>query len=55
MAYAKRKVAATLKDHDPRSSNNAQYLRDKIRDDLGQLFFTKTGRRPMILPLVIEV
>ncbi|MFA6446974.1 MAG: ribonuclease J [Patescibacteria group bacterium] len=55
MSFAKRKVAATLKDHDPRSSSNAQYLRDKIRDDLGQLFFTKTGRRPMILPLVIEV
>jgi len=44
-----------LKDDDPRSSANGQYLRDKLRDQLGQFLFVKTGRRPMILPLIIEV
>ena len=53
--YAKRRVAAVLKDDDPRSSANGQYLKDKVREQLGQLFFDKTGRRPMILTMIVEV
>ncbi len=53
--YARRKVAEVLKDEDSRSSANGQYLKDKVREQLGQLLFDKTGRRPMILTLVIEV
>ncbi|MBU4332164.1 ribonuclease J, partial [Patescibacteria group bacterium] len=30
-------------------------LRARIRDEVGQFLFTKTERRPMILPVVIEV
>ena len=55
LPMAKKKAAAILKDDDPRSSANGQYLRDKLRDQLGQFLFVKTGRRPMILPLIIEV
>lgn len=55
MPYAKRKVASVLKDDDPRSSANGQYIKDKVREELGQLLFAKTGRRPMVLPLIIEV
>jgi ribonuclease J len=55
MPYAKRKVASVLKDDDPRSSANGQYLKDKVREELGQLLFSKTGRRPMVLPVIIEV
>ncbi len=53
--YARRKVAEVLKDSDARSSANGQYLKDKVREELGQLLFDKTGRRPMILTLVVEV
>ncbi len=31
------------------------YLKNKIRNDVGQFLFSKTGKRPMILPVVIEV
>lgn len=31
------------------------YIRAKVRDDLGTFIFKKTERRPMILPVVIEV
>jgi mRNA degradation ribonuclease J1/J2 len=31
------------------------YLKDKIRNDLGQFVYTKTQKRPMILPVLIEV
>lgn len=34
---------------------NEAYIKAKLRDDLGQFFFQKTQRRPMIIPLLIEV
>ena len=34
---------------------NEMYVKAKLRDDLGQFVFQKTQRRPMIIPLLIEV
>jgi len=34
---------------------NWSYIKDEIRNKIGQFFFNKTQRRPMILPVVIEV
>jgi len=34
---------------------NWTYIKEEIRNKIGQFFFTKTKRRPMILPVVIEV
>lgn len=34
---------------------NVQYLREELRDKLGLFLFQKTSRRPMVLPVVIEV
>jgi len=34
---------------------NWAYLRSEVRDQIGEFLFTKTERRPMILPVVIEV
>ncbi len=31
------------------------YVKDEMRNKIGQFFYTKTQRRPMILPVVIEV
>lgn len=31
------------------------YVKNNIRDDLGQFLFQKTKRRPMVLPVIIEV
>ena len=39
----------------PKHSTNWTYVKDNIRDQIGQFLFTKTQRRPMILPVVIEV
>ena len=49
------KVAQTLEDKDPRSGANAMYLKEKVRDDLGEFLFHKTQRRPMIVPVIVEV
>jgi ribonuclease J len=34
---------------------DADYLKTLIRDQIGQYLFNKTNRRPMILPVIIEV
>lgn len=34
---------------------NWVYVKDELRNKIGQFLFTKTQRRPMILPVVIEV
>ncbi len=34
---------------------NEAYIKAKLRDDLGQFLYSKTQRRPMIIPLLIEV
>ncbi|MCK4919028.1 MAG: hypothetical protein KAS01_01445, partial [Candidatus Pacebacteria bacterium] len=39
----------------PEHSANWSYVKDNIRDQIGQFLFTKTKRRPMILPVILEV
>ena len=48
------KIKSLLKDNTKQASNDT-YIKDKIRNELGQFLFTKTQRRPMILPVLIEV
>lgn len=39
----------------PSPNVDADYIKTLIRDQVGLLLFKKTGRRPMILPVIIEV
>ncbi len=48
-----RKVVET-QNHRPHEPNYA-YIRNQIRDQVGEFLFQRTERRPMILPVVIEV
>jgi ribonuclease J len=50
-----KEVRKITSDREPRTSANDRYIRDNIRDELGKFFFHKTQRRPMILPVVLEV
>lgn len=34
---------------------NPEYIKNNLRDKIGQFLFSKTERRPMVLPVVIEV
>ncbi|HVZ11201.1 MAG TPA: hypothetical protein VG941_02210 [Candidatus Paceibacterota bacterium] len=34
---------------------NDTYLKDELRNQLGLFLFQKTERRPMVLPVIIEV
>lgn len=52
---ARTKLKKILADSDPRSAPDDAYLRDKIHQGLAQFLWAKTRRRPMILPVIIEV
>lgn len=49
------KVKKILRDKNPKTEANEMYIKNKIRDDIGQFLFSKTQRRPMVLPVLIEV
>ncbi len=51
----RRKAIEILKDEDPRTAAQDTYIRDKIRNQLGKFLFQRTERRPMILPVIIQV
>ncbi len=49
------KVKKIVKSHDHRTPADDDYIKNKIRNDMGQFLFKKTKRRPMVLPVVIKV
>ena len=48
-------IRKALMDIDPASMADPNGIKDKVREELGKFIFVKTQRRPMILPVVIEV
>ncbi len=51
----RKRTKKILQDKDPRSEANEAYLKNKMRNEIGQFLFQKTHRRPMILPVIIFV
>jgi len=49
------KVKSLVIQSDPKSWADTDQIRNDIRDKIGQYIFTKTEKRPMILPVVIVV
>lgn len=52
---AREKVKKILHDTDPESGADDMYIKSKLRNEVGQLLYAKTKRRPMVLPVVIYV
>ncbi len=51
----RQKARKILKDNNPKTTPDEQYLKDKIRNEIGKFLYQKTEKRPMILPVIIEV
>jgi ribonuclease J len=57
ITMARNKAAAILKEgrDDGKRETQGAYLKDKLRDEMGEFLFIKTEQRPMIIPVIIEV
>jgi len=51
----RKRAKKIVTDRDPSSQADTDYIRKRIRNDIGTLLFKKTERRPMVLPVIIEV
>ncbi len=49
------KVKKIVNDHCKGTQIDDDYIKNKIRNDIGQFLFSQTKRRPMVLPVVIKV
>lgn len=49
------KVKKLVQNHDSKTPAQVDHIKNKIRDEMGQFLFSKTKRRPMVLPVVIKV
>jgi ribonuclease J len=48
-------VKKTVVDKDPKSEADPTAIRDRIRDEVGNFLFQKIERRPMVVPVIMEV
>ena len=51
----RKKVRQVVERQDTKTLANYAYIKNKLRDEIGQFLYKKTERRPMVLPVVIEV
>jgi ribonuclease J len=51
----KRVIAIADKATLPNTAVNTDYIKEEIKNKIGEFLFLKTERRPMVLPVVIEV
>jgi len=49
------KVKKMITDSNPQSWADTVQIKNDIRDKVGQFLFSKTEKRPMVLPVLIEV
>lgn len=52
---ARNEVRKLFSHHNERFPLNWDYIKKSIRDELGEYLFQKTQRRPMVIPVIIEV
>ena len=52
---ARNKVRQIMKANNPKTMANNMFIKNKIRNQIGNLLYQETERRPMVLPVIIEV
>ena len=51
----KHEIRKMVDTHGKKAEPNWAYLRQVLRDEVGEYLFQKTERRPMVLPVIIEI
>ena len=51
------RIKKTITSHERKGSGSADldHIKNTLRNNIGQFLFQRTERRPMVLPVVIEV
>lgn len=49
------RAKALFNSRDPNAALDELYIKNRVRNELGKFIFQKTERRPMILPVIIQV
>ena len=56
LKQTRKKIKETIaKTVMPGTDINWPHIRNSLRDKIGQFLYTKTKRRPMILPVIVEI
>ena len=55
IAGARKRVKEIVEQAAKAKPIDDKHIRESIREELGKFFFEKTQRRPMVLPVIIEV
>jgi len=55
ISATRKKISKIVESFENQNPVQGDYIKNKIRNDIGQFLFQKTGKRPMVLPVVIEV
>jgi len=55
VSQTRRKADAILKNHGAKAAPDMSYIKDKLRDEVGEFLYVKTELRPMIIPVIVEV
>ena len=55
LSDVRKRVKSVIESKTTTGSVNWVYLKDEVRNKIGQFLFQKTQRRPMVLPVIIEV
>ncbi|KKS75077.1 MAG: RNA-metabolising metallo-beta-lactamase [Candidatus Azambacteria bacterium GW2011_GWA2_42_9] len=56
LRQTRKKIKETIvRSATPGAEINWVYIRNNLRDKIGQFLYTKTKRRPMILPVIVEI
>jgi len=51
----RQKAGKIIKENDNKSAPDDQFLKEKLRNEIGKFLLQKTEKRPMVLPVIIEV
>ncbi|MFA5318071.1 MAG: ribonuclease J [Patescibacteria group bacterium] len=51
----RKKIRDIVEKNDASTRANEDFIKNKLRNELGQFLFQKTKRRPMVLPVIIKV
>ncbi|PIR93327.1 hypothetical protein COT99_01375 [Candidatus Falkowbacteria bacterium CG10_big_fil_rev_8_21_14_0_10_43_10] len=51
----RKKVREIVESGSTKTKTDENFIKNKLRNDLGQFLFQKTQRRPMVLPVIIKV